>query len=456
MGLYRTTPEGAILHANRAMIEMLGYPDRGALIARNAADLYADPDERAVHVRDWLQRDRVLGFETRFRRLDGSTFWGRINATVVRDAEGQPQYLDGVIEDVDSHKDAEQRFRRAFACSATGMALAIPGGRFLEANRTFQKLVGYSNDELSTMTWEDLTFPEDRDRSRILVESVLAGQSDSIDVEKRYLRHNGSMMWGRVSAALTRDSDGNPREAIVQLNDVTAAHELRQRLDADMRTKDAFLASASHALRTPLTAVLGFANLLGPSDTALSSEDREFATKTIAREAGKMAVLIENMLVASRAELGTLYLASVEVDLRAQVAQVVETLDPDERYAVEIRGSSARAIGDPLRTWQIIQNLLVNALQHGQPPIIIDIGEPGAEQVTLTVSDQGSEIPEDVRMSAFDRFSSSLPLGTQPARLGLGLWVSKRLAVLMAGDLIYRHAGDSSVFERRLPALPAG
>jgi PAS domain S-box-containing protein len=439
------------------MMEMLGYPDRDALLARNAADLYADPDERAVHVQDWLQRDRVLGFETRFRRLDGTTFWGRINAAVVRDPEGQPQYLDGVIEDVDSHKAAEQRFRRAFACSATGMALAIPGGNFLEANRTFQKLVGYSSDDLSTMTWEDLTFPEDRDWSRILVETVLAGQSDSIDIEKRYLRHDGSMMWGRVSAALTRDSDGNPREAIVQLNDVTAAHELRQRLDADMRTKDAFLASASHELRTPLAAVLGFANLLGSSDMALSNEEREFATEAIAREAGKMAVLIENMLVASRAELGTLYLASVEVDLRAQVAQVVETLDADERQAVEIRGSSSvRAIGDPLRTRLIVQNLIVNALQHGQPPIIIDIGEPGVEQVTLAVSDSGPGIPEVVRMSAFDRFSSSLPLGTQPAQLGLGLWVSKRLAVLMGGDLSYRYAGDSSVFELTLPALPAG
>lgn len=184
-----------------------------------------------------LRHPEVIGFETLLRRLDGSTFWARINSTLIRDVEGRPVRLGGVIEDIDARKDAEQRFGRAFNCSASGMALAVPGGRFLDANKTFQSLLGYSHDELLAMTWEDVTAPEDWELSRRLIDNVLAGAANTIDIEKRYLRRDGSIMWGRVSAALTHRSDGKPREAIIQLSDITAAHELSERLDAEVRAR---------------------------------------------------------------------------------------------------------------------------------------------------------------------------------------------------------------------------
>ena len=113
VGLFRSTLEGKILEANPAFLQMLGYPDREALLATNAADLYVDPEQRrrwaALLVRDGV----VTSFESEVRRLDGSIIWVRESARVVCDASGRILHFEGAVEDITLQKRVDEESRKA-------------------------------------------------------------------------------------------------------------------------------------------------------------------------------------------------------------------------------------------------------------------------------------------------------------------------------------------------------
>jgi PAS domain S-box-containing protein len=114
VGLYRTTPAGDILDVNPALVGMLGFPDRESLLARSAAALYVDPEDR----RRWqaaLERDGVDDFEVRIHRHDGAVAWVRNRARVVRDATGCVLYYEGSLEDVTARRRAEGERARLHA-----------------------------------------------------------------------------------------------------------------------------------------------------------------------------------------------------------------------------------------------------------------------------------------------------------------------------------------------------
>ncbi|HKS38652.1 MAG TPA: response regulator, partial [Verrucomicrobiae bacterium] len=120
IGLYKTTPAGRIIDANPAMIQMLGYPDREALLKASAADLYANPAER----RRWqqlMERDGVVRhFETQMRRSDETVIWVEDNSHAVRNAEGMVLYYEGSLEDITARLNLETKLLQAQKMESIG------------------------------------------------------------------------------------------------------------------------------------------------------------------------------------------------------------------------------------------------------------------------------------------------------------------------------------------------
>jgi PAS domain S-box-containing protein len=108
IAVYRTTPEGRIVDANPAMVAMLGFESREALLATPAVDLYADPHERERLLARALREGHLRGLETQLRRRDGKVIWGRLNTFLERDEEGAPRFYVGTIEDVTERRIAEE------------------------------------------------------------------------------------------------------------------------------------------------------------------------------------------------------------------------------------------------------------------------------------------------------------------------------------------------------------
>ncbi|MEZ4974514.1 MAG: PAS domain S-box protein [Cyclobacteriaceae bacterium] len=133
----------------------------------------------------------------------------------------------------------EDQFRTAFEYSAIGMALVSVEGRWLKVNAQVPKMFGYSESELLTKTFQELTHPEDLEKDLELVQQVLSGQRETYQMEKRYFHKNGSVVWGLLSVSLFRDADKQPVHFISQIEDITKrkiaedeVNKLNQRLTA--------------------------------------------------------------------------------------------------------------------------------------------------------------------------------------------------------------------------------
>jgi signal transduction histidine kinase len=169
----------------------------------------------------------------------------------------------------------------------------------------------------------------------------------------------------------------------------------------------------------------------------------------IAEQSDEVSAIVEDLLTVARTDSGELTVADVPVNLRAQTAQVLETLD--QNMSITVHGQAPKASGDPARVRQILRNLFTNANRYGGDHISVELASNGDDLVSLIVLDDGHPIPVEDRERIFEAYQRA---HNQPGRtesIGLGLAVSRRLARLMGGDLTYRHQNGHSIFELSLP-----
>ncbi|MBK5268459.1 MAG: PAS domain S-box protein [Acidimicrobiia bacterium] len=239
-------------------------------------------------------------------------------------------------------------------------------------------------------------------------------------------------------------------ETMVIVRDFTEREQAREVLEASLRSKDQLIASISHELRTPLTAVVGFALVLQDAHSGLSGEERAEMIRTIADEGADLTNIVEDLLTAAKAEAGTLTVVHVPVDLRAQAAQVLETLHQQQTGRIELIGTGIRAIADPARVRQIIRNLISNALKYGGDTIEINV--TGDQTTTrIAVTDNGPGIPPGQQERIFEAYQRAHHTPGLTASMGLGLTISRQLAHLMDGNLTYQHQIGQPTFELTLP-----
>jgi signal transduction histidine kinase len=225
----------------------------------------------------------------------------------------------------------------------------------------------------------------------------------------------------------------------------------RERLEQVIRAKDDFLASVSHEMRTPLTAVMGFGQILQDEAGSLSDAERSELLETIVRQAADLTNIVNDLLVAARYDTGTLHITLVPVTLRAQAAQALEAFEQEHVSHVALTGDYLRAVGDPHRVRQIIRNLISNALRYGGDDIRIEVTSD-ADTAKAIVCDNGSPIPMEDRERIFKQYQRAHDENGVAESLGLGLAISRQLARQMDGDLTYRHEGGESIFELTLPS----
>jgi len=132
-------------------------------------------------------------------------------------------------------RESEQRFRGAFETSPIGMALVAPDGQWLQINRRVCEITGYSEEELLSHTFQDITHPDDLEQDLSYVRQMLAGELLFYQMEKRYLHKTGRVVWIHLSVSLVRDAHGTPLYFVSQIEDITdrkqATEALRQSED---------------------------------------------------------------------------------------------------------------------------------------------------------------------------------------------------------------------------------
>ncbi|HEX3431620.1 MAG TPA: PAS domain S-box protein, partial [Rhizomicrobium sp.] len=133
---------------------------------------------------------------------------------------------------------SELRWRSMFETSAVGIALTDENRRFVAANDAFQRMVGYTVEELSSLGPVEITYEDDRDAAREMLDDMLSGRNSGYDVEKRYRRKDGTVIWVRVSTALAPEPGSNLRGIPTVIEDIT---ERKRAEDALQEARDTLL-----------------------------------------------------------------------------------------------------------------------------------------------------------------------------------------------------------------------
>jgi signal transduction histidine kinase len=220
--------------------------------------------------------------------------------------------------------------------------------------------------------------------------------------------------------------------------------------------KNRFVSSVGHEIRTPLAAVLGLADELRDRfDSFEPAEVRELIG-LIADQSREIADIVEDLLVFTRTDHSGFVVHTEPTRVDDLVKSAVASVPATARSGLSMRRiESVFALCDPLRTRQIIRNLVVNAHRHGGDHVFIDVRSMPEGDVVVTVADSGARIPDEIQATMFEPYASSNSAGGTMPSLGLGLTVSRQLARKMGGDLFYRWDGESR-FEVHLPKAVAG
>jgi len=235
----------------------------------------------------------------------------------------------------------------------------------------------------------------------------------------------------------------NPTSVMVALADISHLRAREEALADLIRAKDAFIASISHELRTPLTAVVGLSAEMTGSE--MSQNEKAELMQLILDQSREMTFIVEDLLVAARAEIGTVSVEVVRVDLLAEVTAALETVD----VGLEpLPAHLPTVMADPARVRQILRNLLTNLNRYGGSRRRVIGGENGA-RAWLEVRDDGDGVSAVDSERIFQPYSSAHTGVT--GSVGLGLSVARQLAELMGGTLTYRRDQDESVFRLELP-----
>jgi PAS domain S-box-containing protein len=218
-----------------------------------------------------------------------------------------------------------------------------------------------------------------------------------------------------------------------------------------------FIATISHELRTPMTAVLGAAKTLLREDITLSPERRQQLLEMISAQGTRLAQITEEVLLASRLDRGDLPIDRERVDLGELVRVAVQTMRENLPESVSLIASfqgNGAAVGDRDRIEQVLVNLIDNAVKYSPDGGAVTVSTARSEAaVRVEVEDEGIGIPLSEQRSVFEKFYRADPQQRQvPGGTGLGLYICHELVRRMGGSIGVRsRPGAGSTFFFELP-----
>jgi signal transduction histidine kinase len=271
--------------------------------------------------------------------------------------------------------------------------------------------------------------------------------ADSYEQEVFALTMKGNPIWLQTRCVDT-SSGGAATTVVVGLADITHIKARQEAMAELVKAKDEFIARVSHELRTPLTAVVGLTSEMTAMD--LTEEERTELMLLVSGQASEMAYIVEDLLVAARAEMGTVAIDTTVVDLGSEADRVIEGLGIS---VDEVPSDMPNVIADSSRVRQILRNILTNADRYGGVNRRITAGVI-FDKAWIEVRDDGDGVSPSQAAVIFEPYTTAHPGAT--GSVGLGLSVARQLAELMGGTLTYRRDSNETVFRLELPlAVPA-
>jgi PAS domain S-box-containing protein len=365
---------------------------------------------------------------------------------------------------------SERQFRALFEEAPVGIALLDSAGRTFKSNRKLQEMLGFSAGELCIKPFTAFTHPDDVAADWSSFTELVSGKRDHYQMEKRYLRKDGVLVWGSLTVYIVRDLQGEPMFGIGMVEDIT---ERKRAEDALRRTQAALAhvtrvttigeltASIAHEVNQPLAAVVTNAQA---SLRWLAGEKPELgearaAVERIVRDGNRASEVIRRIRAfATRAEP-----KKGPLDINEVIHEVVGLVQGEaHRHEVALRAdlspTLAPVLGDRVQLQQVILNLVINGIEataavSDRPREVLVRSRPHDHgDVLVAVQDSGIGIDKELGEKLFTSFFT-----TKPAGMGMGLSISRSIVDAHGGRLwAASNQGPGATFQFTLQPYQQG
>jgi PAS domain S-box-containing protein len=403
-----------------------------------------------------VEQGQSYDIEHRIIRTDGKIRWLSEKGDAVRDKQGQPLHMLGVVQDITSRKQAEQNLQESQNRLIQAQTQAQLGN--WEANLQTGEL--YWSDVIYTIFGHDpATFtpsvqafheavhPDDREL--VLASERRAKETGVHDVIHRIIRPNGEVRYVHELAKQIFNQAGQATHLLGTVQDITELKQTEQRLiaakeeaESANRAKSEFLSRMSHELRTPMNAILGFAQLMESDEEDPLSENHRSSNEQILKAGWHLLELINEVLDLSKIESGKLDVSIETVDAGQVITECLELVKAQaKQYDVTIEHHANEPLeiqADRIRFKQVYLNLLTNAIKYnrrGGKVTLTSALSPSGDGIKFIVEDTGAGITGDQLTHLFEPFNR---LGAEDSAIegtGIGLVIARRLVEIMGGDI---------------------
>jgi len=459
-GLFFSTPAGNFIEVNDAMVRMLGYDSREELLQIDiATKLYLSPGQRERHAEAMKENGSMRNFEATLRRKDGSPIHVLINAFGLYDNMGRLLQIRGLMLDVtglrtyQSELHRERDFSGKILNNTQSLILvADTAGLVSYANRRWQD-AGFEQRELLGRRLVELAAPSCILPLSDALHKTLSGQPvDNLELE--IVRGNGAA--GKFSANLSpmRDEQGTVTSIVVVLSDITDSTVLRDKLvhAEKMAAVGQLVSGVAHEVNNPLTAILGFADLLMENPDLPETARKDM--RVILQEAQRTKQIVQNLLSFARqmppqrsaVQLNTILRRTMQLrsyDFTSHGVEVIEHLDE----------GLPEVMGDAHQLQQVFLNILNNAYdavhEVGRAARIEIMSTKAGDAVEVSFRDNGNGITHADKI--FDPFFTTKEVGKGT---GLGLSICYGILKEHGGEILCHNNTDrpGATFVVRLPA----
>ncbi len=407
---------GEVAHANRPALDMLGHSDLASLVSRGAGDLFAEqlprddaaPSNLRVLARDGMEID----VEARLNAIS----WRGAPATLVtlKRAEGYSAEVHSAIQ-------REKEMAEILDTATDGVMTLDSAGRILSVNRSAQALFGIDARKVIGSLFTLSLAPESRRVAFDYLDSLKGSGVAAILNDGREVLGLASQ-GGAIPLYLTIGRIGPAHEGryCAVLRDITHWKKAEEELLAAKRQaeranaqKSEFLTRVAHEIRTPLTAIIGFADVMIEERFGAVGNSRYRDYLRDIRQAGHhLIALVGDLLELSRVETGRLQLDFAPVDLNEALSQAAALLQPQaNRDRVIIRTSLARTLPPVLADRKTLRQILTNLLSHA-----VKLSRPGGQVIAATVFTDAGQAVVRIRDSGAGMSPRDLAKAVEPFR----------------------------------------
>lgn len=469
LGVYRTTadPNGRIIYLNPGFAKVFGYNSVAEMQNAKPIDFYCDTDLRSDFLKI-LEKQGSLNAEYQMYKKNKEIIWVSDSCFAVKDENGKMKYLDGTLEDITTRKELEAELResekryRLIAENVSDVIWILDLDlKYIYVSPSVKEMRGFFSEELigkhikESMTDSsfDIVKKIFEERMKTFASESEESQSRSINLEIEMRHRNGSSIWTEIRAVIIKDKKNNPYGVQGVTRDITARKKAEDALTEQLalldekvkertrelaktneelirsnRIKSEFLANISHELRSPLTSILGYTEML--QGIREFNEESAGYLGIIGAQSSHLLQLVDSLLDIAKYESGAIKLNLTKVNINEIIEQVEDHLLIKLKKAkliVEKKlDASIKEVNlDGQKVYQIIRNLVDNSIKFSPENKRIYIESRLVEnEIQVRIKDEGIGISEKHLSSIFDPFyqiDSSSTRYYEGAGLGLHL-----------------------------------